>query len=283
MPTAIVMKWLSWSWKSTQASRYKDKWYLVFNRDTARLENPTLKEKDIILLEDKFIVDNIGNDIVIDNTHMNSKSRFLLYEKLRESWYEILTHDMIEHFNNQYEYLQVSIERNNLREWISKVPNSVIYQQYLQEYKIYDKIIICDIDWTIANLSHRLHYIKQDKKDHDSFYNEVINDTPIQETISIVRSMHERWYKIVLMSWRRNQTCEDTEKWLNSHNIPYDFLLMRSWWDKRQDYEVKEELYEKSLRKQDIFFAIDDRKQIVDLRKRLWIFVFDVRQTDEIF
>ena len=283
MAKAIVMQWLSWSWKSTKAEEFKKEWYIVFNRDMARLENPTMKEKEIIKLEDNFILDNVWNDIVIDNTHMNSKSRYLLYEKLKQSWYEITKYDMAIDFTSNEEYLEVSILRNSIRQWTSKVPNSVIYQQYLQEYEIPWKVIICDIDWTVANLEHRLHYIKQEKKDHDSFYANVKNDTPIVQTIEIVRSLKESWYTIVMMSGRRNQTCEDTEAWLDNYNVPYDYLLMRSWWDKRPDHEVKLELYERCLRKNDVFLAIDDRKSIVDLWRSLWIFVLDVRQTDTIF
>jgi len=44
----------------------------VFSRDDARAENPHLKEKEIKLLEERRMKDNIGNDICIDNTHMSS-------------------------------------------------------------------------------------------------------------------------------------------------------------------------------------------------------------------
>ena len=40
------------------------------------------------------------------------------------------------------------------------------------------KIVLCDIDGTIANNDHRQHYL-EDKKDWDGFFAELINDAPI--------------------------------------------------------------------------------------------------------
>lgn len=35
------------------------------------------------------------------------------------------------------------------------------------------KYVIVDIDGTVADLSHRIHFIEGEKKDWDSFYNNV--------------------------------------------------------------------------------------------------------------
>ena len=40
---------------------------------------------------------------------------------------------------------------------------------------------------------------------------------------------------------------------------------MRKTWDKRKDYEVKEEIYRNEIfPKYDVRFVLDDRKQVVD-------------------
>lgn len=281
---AVIMKWLSGSGKSTLCREsLLPKWYKIFSRDTTREENQSMKEKQIASLEDKFIKDNIWNNIVIDNTHMNVKTRENLIAKLNYLWYKIEIIDMRADIETKEEYLLRSLERNSKREWIKRVPDSVIYQQYLQEYGIDWPVVICDIDWTVADLTHRLHFIKQEKKDHDSFYVNVGWDLPITQTIAVVQALKKQWYTIVMMSWRRNQCCQDTISWLNKYEVPFDFILMRSWRDHRQDFEIKEELYERCLKNSNILLAIDDRKQIVDLWRSLWIFVMDVRQTDTIF
>ena len=50
---------------------------------------------------------------------------------------------------------------------------------------IMKKIVICDIDGTIANNDHRQHYL-EGKKDWDGFFSEIINDSPIMPVIKII-------------------------------------------------------------------------------------------------
>ena len=40
------------------------------------------------------------------------------------------------------------------------------------------KIVLCDIDGTVANNDHRQHYL-EGKKDWDGFFSELINDTDV--------------------------------------------------------------------------------------------------------
>lgn len=281
MPQAIVMKWLSGSWKSTIAKQYEERWYIVFNRDTARLENPKMSEKQIATLENEFMIRSYWmRDIVIDNTHMGEWSLDRILGRLKEIWYTAIVEDMRDRFSGESLYLDLSIFRNTLRE--KRVPESVIYQQYMENYKLPWRVIICDIDWTIAKIDHRLHHIKKEAKDRDSFFKGVSDDEPIYQVIDIINAM-SKTNRIVLTSWRSNICCKETIEWLDRYWVEYNFLLMRNSWDHRQDYEVKEDLYEKCLKKNDIFFAIDDRKQVVDYWRSVWVYTLDVRQCDTVY
>lgn len=51
------------------------------------------------------------------------------------------------------------------------------------------RYLILDLDGTVADLSHRLHFIQGDKKDYDSFYAAVGDDAPIDSVIHVVRSL----------------------------------------------------------------------------------------------
>ena len=55
------------------------------------------------------------------------------------------------------------------------------------------KIIICDIDGTIANLQHRLHYIRNPEgtKDWDSFHNTCLDDEPYRDVIQILWDLYD--------------------------------------------------------------------------------------------
>ena len=50
---------------------------------------------------------------------------------------------------------------------------------------------IFDIDGTLADCSHRLHYISGENKDWDTFYKECVNDKPIMDVVEILWSLQE--------------------------------------------------------------------------------------------
>ena len=50
---------------------------------------------------------------------------------------------------------------------------------------------IFDIDGTLADCSHRLHYISGEHKDWDAFYKECVNDKPIMGVIEVLWSLQE--------------------------------------------------------------------------------------------
>ena len=118
------------------------------------------------------------------------------------------------------------------------------------------KIVVVDIDGTIANIEHRLHFIMNVSgrppldivnfkfvKYWDKFYLECVNDKPIGEIIELVEMISEK-YLIVFCTGRRESARENTIRWLNLHtklNGNYN-MLMRKDGDKRPDYKVKPEL-----------------------------------------
>jgi hypothetical protein len=139
------------------------------------------------------------------------------------------------------------------------------------------RVIICDIDWTVANLGHRLHFIQWEKKDHEWFYANVWLDTPIQPVIDVINSLSKS-HTIIFVSWRRNQTYRDTKSWLHKYGVQYDYLLMRWSWDRRPDTEVKEWIYNRCLKDLNIVWVFDDRPSVCEKRRELGLFVFNCQQ-----
>lgn len=282
------LKWLPWSGKSHYASSLG---VAVFNRDKARLDFPILKEEDIALLEQTFMTKNTDKDICIDNVHMSDKS---LSEKIvlaRSLWYEIEVVDMFDVICKGIGsviapdlYLTRCLEQNLKRDAV--VPESVIYEMYLANYSYYysedDKVFICDIDWTLANLEHRLHFLEWEKKDHGWFYANVWWDSPIQPVIDVINQL-TLYNVIILVSWRRNQTYRDTKNWLHKYGVKYDYLLMRWGWDRRPDTEVKESIYNKCLKNLNIVGVFDDRPSVVAKWRKLGLFVFNCQQGNKDF
>ena len=141
---------------------------------------------------------------------------------------------------------------------------------------------IFDIDGTLADNGHRAHFIRQEPKDWDSFYdiNRVLKDKPIPHMVSLARTLHYADKAIVFSTGRPERLRLPTVKWLYYHVIgdPYktpwlsERLYMRPNQmadhgpDHREDYVVKRELLRKIV--WDGFtpiMAFDDRLQVVNM------------------
>ncbi len=153
------------------------------------------------------------------------------------------------------------------------------------------KYMIVDIDGTIANCDHRLHYIQapfwknKEFRDHKSFYEACDKDEPINEVIDVVEKLMNG-YKLVFCTGRPEYLRRKTMKWLET-NIPrlngvrYE-LLMRASGDHRDDTEVKPELVcgDNGIGPEDTAFIIEDRTRMVIKWRELGYTCFQVNEGD---
>lgn len=79
--------------------------------------------------------------------------------------------------------------------------------------------VILDIDGTVADAAHRIHFVKQQPKDWDSFLapDRVLKDTPIAEAQRVVKRMVELRYHIVFLTGRNESLRDVTSRWLLEH------------------------------------------------------------------
>lgn len=141
--------------------------------------------------------------------------------------------------------------------------------------------IISDLDGTLCNLDHRLHYIKAEKKNWKSFLSEIDKDIPYDYCVKIIEAMLNSGYMIVLCSGRSDEYKEKTEQWLGKYGIYYDSLFMRPAKDYRKDYIIKEILLEFEIKtRYNVLFALDDRQQVVDVFRKHDIRVLQVQKGD---
>jgi phosphoglycolate phosphatase-like HAD superfamily hydrolase len=129
------------------------------------------------------------------------------------------------------------------------------------------KCYIFDLDGTLANCEHRMHYISGDKKDWDAFFGAVKDDTPIEPMVHLFNctSLHS-YVKLVILTGRSEVCKEDTEKWLTDTGLYYDRLLMRKAKDRRPDTEVKSEMLDQLLAEgYRPIMAFEDRKTVVNM------------------
>ncbi len=130
--------------------------------------------------------------------------------------------------------------------------------------------IIFDIDGTLANISHRLHFVNNGKKNWEAFFKGIPHDEPIPELIELVIDLMSSAQKPILFATGRPEsTRTDTTSWLTKNGIDVDFsarLFMRKNGDRRSDVIVKFEMI--SMMKQAGYrptLIFDDRQSVVDM------------------
>lgn len=127
-------------------------------------------------------------------------------------------------------------------------------------------VVVVDLDGTIADCTHRLHFIQGEVKDWDAFYNACKDDAPIDSMIKMVKALNERFYHIVFLTGRSEMARSATDEWLVNNSLwDYDTLLMRPLGDYRDDSVVKLELLQNYMKGCDdqIAFILEDRNSVV--------------------
>lgn len=124
--------------------------------------------------------------------------------------------------------------------------------------------VVFDIDGTLADISHRIHYIQKSPPDYDAFFAHVGGDRLNVWCAELIAALHPK-YRVILISGRPVSTREDTERWLVDNNVPYhELVLVRGNKDYRPDDQLKREWLKKHG-KERILFTVDDRQRVVDM------------------
>ena len=129
--------------------------------------------------------------------------------------------------------------------------------------------IICDIDGTLANCTHRLKWIRQEPKNWTRFFEEMVFDTPRDVILDNVLAYQETGHPIFLVSGRPDNYRSQTETWLWEFcsGLVYQALFMRRAGDHRPDTIVKEEILKRYFPDLScIKYVIDDRPSVL----RMW-------------
>ena len=87
---------------------------------------------------------------------------------------------------------------------------------------LFDQIVTFDLDGTLADNTHRLHFLEDcDPKDWTSYHSQSINDIPIDP---VVRQLNNRIINgaiIIIVTARLSAEREDTHRWIKAHNISH--------------------------------------------------------------
>lgn len=286
MSKLIIMKGLPASGKSTKAEELTKQGNTVrINKDLLRTmlhfdkfnhNNEHATQVASLWLASGFLID--GKNVIIDDTNLNPKT-VQSYIELAKSM-----DAKIEYMDFTDVDVDTCIERDNLRE--KKVGKHVIQRMAFQhlDYWKGEKVVICDMDGTLADCEHRQHFLNGEKKDWRGFFSEMGKDTLRVDVYEQVKDavLADEDVKLILVSARPDNYREATENWL-FHNMKfkYDALIMRFANDKRPDTEVKEEIYEKLLKNLNIVKVFDDRPSVIRMWRSKGLDVVDVGSGEE--
>lgn len=228
-----------------------------------------------------------GKIIVIDRMNFNKIQRSDFILKGKEAGYKIVARTFYVSEETCFEHMSLREDHptikgpqqalNALHTFFSKFEYPTLEEGFdelteTRERPRRDCVVICDIDGTVADLNHRLHYIQGEKKDWRTFLSKCNEDTAYQDVYLIAESFCDTTGSdLVFCSGRGNEYRDKTEAWLKENNMPYEHLFMRQERDYRPDYLIKEQIldFEILTRFREVLAVFDDRSVVVKMwRKR---------------
>lgn len=284
MPKLLMLKGLPASGKSTRAkeivatgnyarvNRDLLRTMLHFDKWSGRNEGATVDAEKAIALA----LLQSGISVVVDDCNLNHSNRDVWKEVAKTA---TATFD-VEKIDTS---MEECLERDKGRE--KAVGRHVIVNMALQ-YGLYPKpalgFILCDLDGTLADITHRLQYTKDETKDWHKFFEEIPNDVLRGSTLDLILDYEKKGHEIIFVSARPDTYREQTEAWLEKVLKGYPIhktLIMRKASDTRDDAEVKQQIYDTYFKeKYPIETVIDDRPKIIRMWRENGINVIDVGQ-----
>lgn len=139
---------------------------------------------------------------------------------------------------------------------------------------------VFDLDGTLANIDHRLHFIRGETKDWKSFFAACVDDKPIVPTIEILNALVEWGNDIWIVTGRSEEVRQQTVEWLNKYVVlsgDYN-LIMRKEGDYRSDVEIKREWFQLlgCYGQNKITAVFEDRANVVKMWRELGLTCYQV-------
>lgn len=279
----IIMRGLPASGKSTRAKEIMARGgeYFRINRDLLRemlhFNKWTPKNEKLVVKVATRIAREVmkeGFNVIIDDTNLTKVHVYQWSQLAVEFGATVEVVDMTK---------EVSVEMCIARdaERISPVGRQVIMEMAIKNGIVnLGNIVVCDIDGTVSDPTHRLEYARGPKKDWGTFFSLMYMDLPRKEVFQqVINTAEAEGAYIVYVSARPEKYRQITEDWLRKHNMhAHIHLFMRKDGDKREDTLVKGDIYKNYLSKCNVVEVFDDRPSVIRMWREKGLNVTDVGQ-----
>ncbi len=128
-------------------------------------------------------------------------------------------------------------------------------------------LAVIDIDGVLADVGHRLHFLRRRPKDWDGFFSAAPADPPHPEGLARAAELGSG-HDVVLLTGRPERWRPDTEAWLAEHGVDHELLVMRPRGDRRPAAEVKVGLLAVLARDRHVAVVVDDDLLVIEALRR---------------
>ena len=143
------------------------------------------------------------------------------------------------------------------------------------------KVIVFDIDGTLANIEHRRAFVATKPKNWKAFNAGIVNDTPHEDIVHLSTMLVAAGNTLLLCSGRGEEQRRETVVQMTIFGVLYSKLYMRPAKDHRPDDIIKVELLQQ-IRAEfgNPFLWFDDRTRVVNAIRAEGVRVLQVAPGD---
>ncbi len=144
-----------------------------------------------------------------------------------------------------------------------------------------NKVIVFDIDGTLANIEHRRAFVATKPKNWKAFNAGIVNDTPHEDIVHLSTMLVAAGNTLLLCSGRGEEQRRETVVQMTQFGVLYSKLYMRPAKDHRPDDIIKVELLQQ-IRAEfgEPFLWFDDRTRVVNAIRAEGVRVLQVAPGD---
>jgi predicted kinase len=274
------------SGKSTLAKQYEAEGFVRVSQDDQGVDH--MHVFDMAAIE--------GKNIVVDRMNFNKEQRKRYLTRGKDFGYEtaiVVLHQprkvCFERAVARTDHPTIKDERaanSALNTFFSKyerpTSDEADYVNFLYPAGAKEAVVVCDLDGTLCNLDHRLHFVKREgKKDWKSFFENLSGDDLHEGVAYTIDALREKDMTVVFASGRPDDYKRQTVEWLTKNGFSTTHLYMRCRGDHRPDFIAKEIIldFEILTRFKPLFF-LDDRDQVVEMWRKRGFVCFQVAKGD---
>ncbi len=129
----------------------------------------------------------------------------------------------------------------------------------------YPMFVVFDLDGTLADGTHREHYVTRPvgEKDWRAYFADCDRDEPKRPIIDTLRALKAAGHQIEIWTGRSDEVADKTAAWLQRHGLDGFPMRARAAGDHTADHDLKASWLAQCSRKPNLVF--EDRARVVSM------------------